>query len=144
MITVDSAVIKNLQGTQKTREVTKKDNKKIRFEHPAQVTETHEADLTGSITAVNPFLFLQEVDEYSEEQAKLRESGKKMLESLNELRFSLIKGDLKERQITGLKAILDTSRVKFKFSELQSVIDDIVLRCEVELAKIEKSKQASR
>ncbi len=141
MITIDSATIKNLQPSRKTEATSKKNSKKVSFSHLSHTSDSHELEAVNPLSLINPFLFLQEVDEYTEEQQKLKESGNKILSSLNDLRFGLIKGEIKEHQIHNLKSILEANRFKFKFTELQNVIDDIVLRCEVELAKIEASSK---
>jgi len=89
------------------------------------------------MSPINPFLCLNEIDEYKNDQKKLKEIGDKILGALNHIRFGLINGELEKDHILNLKNTLENNRVKFKFPELQEVINDIILRCEVELAKIE-------
>ena len=101
------------------------------------LNENESIDHSTTVSAMNPFLFLQEIDEYKENQKTLKESGDKILKSLNEIRFGLINGELEENHIVNLKNLLENNKVKFKFLELQEVINDIILRSEVELAKIE-------
>jgi hypothetical protein len=144
MITIDSYVIKNIQGASKSKRSSKKDSITKYFTSVHNIPpEASDVDSVSSLSLINPFLFLQEMDEYGEEKAKLKEAGDKILSSLNDLRFSLIKGELKESQIINIQSILTENLQQFKFPELQSVIDDIALRCEVELAKIEISKKKS-
>lgn len=99
--------------------------------------ENEAVESSAKVSATNPFLFLQEIDEYKDNQKALKEVGDKILQSLNEFRLGLINCELKEEHIITLKNTLENNRKKFKFSELQAVIDDIILRSEVELAKIE-------
>jgi hypothetical protein len=101
------------------------------------LSESEAVESSATISSINPFLFLQEIDEYKESQKALKEVGDKILQSLNELRLALMNCELKEEHIATLKNTLENNRKKFKFSELQTVIDDIILRSEVELAKIE-------
>ena len=103
--------------------------------------ENEAIESATTISAINPFLFLQEIDEYKDNQKTLKEAGDKILKSLHEIRLDLINCELDEEHIVNLKNILENNKKKFKFSELQDVIDDIILRSEIELAKIEYNKQ---
>lgn len=130
---------KNLSGPSRVAKHSKKNSSPAKF----QTVDSNDYDseiASASASAINPFLFLQEIDEYKEDQKKLRDSGNQILGSLNDLRLGLVSGELSEQHIINLKNTLENNRNKFKFVELQQVIDDIILRAEVELMKIKIAK----
>lgn len=122
---------------------SKKSFKKNQTETQFGDIDIDDASATDSVedinyaTSINPFLVLQEVDRYKYDKDKLQQAGNDMLSSLNEIRFGLISGELNQAHIKKLKDVLSRNKHEFTFPELQSIIDDIILRCEVELAKIE-------
>jgi hypothetical protein len=118
--------------------ISRKDGAKVKF-HANSLLE-HAPTETYNNLSVAPLLFLQEIDEYAESQGKLKESGNKILKCLNAIRLSLLSGTLKEQDILNLVNTLVDNNLQFKFPELQEVIDDIILRSEVELAKFEVNK----
>lgn len=101
------------------------------------VCECNDAKDTQVVNTVNSLLFLQEIDDYSKDKAKLVEYGDKIIESLNCLRFDLLSGRLSEESIRRLKALIDSKQPQFQFEDIQNVINEIRLRLEIELAKIE-------
>lgn len=80
---------------------------------------------------------LQEVDSYGADLEKMKQIGGELLQDLNNIRMGLINSELSKTNITALKESLKKSKIKFQFPELQEVLDDIELRAEVELAKLE-------
>lgn len=118
--------------------IAKKDNPKVKFQANSPLDNVPSE--TPNNFAVAPLLFLQEIDEYAESQEKLKESGNKILQCLNAIRISLLNGELKKQDIANLVTSLVNNNLQFKFPELQQVIDDIILRSEVELAKFEVNK----
>lgn len=90
-----------------------------------------------SLHSVNPFLALQEIDSYQTDQQKMLGTGKNLLTHLNDIRLALINGDLNKEHINNLKKTLSQQKLTLKSPELQQVIDEIYLRAEVELAKLE-------
>ncbi|WP_316354644.1 flagellar assembly protein FliX [Candidatus Trichorickettsia mobilis] len=101
----------------------------------------HESPELSNITPTNPFLFLQEVGEYEKDQARLKEQGNKILRCLNDIRFSLLSGKLPKQHIIYLKQTIENNKEQFRFPELQDIIAAIILRAEIELAKIEMNSE---
>ena len=129
--------LKQIQNSSNIKKIQKNKTTKTKF----SLGENEAIESAATISTINPFLFLQEIDEYKDNQKTLKEAGDKILKSLHEIRLDLINCELDEEHIVNLKNILENNRKKFKFSELQDVIDDIILRSEIELAKIEYNKQ---
>jgi len=135
MITIDKPIQPKNLNRLNSRSVTRKGTAKAEFK--GSVPEGNNNEQVTEIPVVNPFLFLHEIGEYKDDQEKLKEAGSKILECLNDIKFGLINGGFQEQNIITLKRILEENKPRFKFLELQYVIDDIILRSEVELAKIE-------
>lgn len=140
MITIDKAnQPKNITNT-KSKTLLKKNKIKGSFINQT-FHESTNIEATIQLPEINPFLFLQEINEYKHDQEKLKEAGSKILVCLNDIRFGLMNGELEEEHIKKLKKVLETNQHQFKYLELQNVIDDIILRSEVELAKIEINRK---
>lgn len=95
------------------------------------------------LSKINPFTAIHNLDEYNNDQQKMSEIGGDLLNHLNNIRFGLINGELPEEAIHNLKNALAQIDIKLRFPELQKVIDDISLRAEVEIAKIDMRKSKS-
>lgn len=135
MITIDKTIHPKNINRLNSRPETKKGTNKTAFKD--SISESSSNDHIEEIPEVNPFLFLHEIGEYKDNQEKLKEAGMKILECLDNLKLGLIEGAFSKDEILNLKSILEKNRPRFRFLELQYVIDDIVVRTEVELAKIE-------
>lgn len=84
---------------------------------------------------------LQEIDGYAQDQKKMKEVGDKLLQNLKDIRIGLLSGGLTGKNIKHLQDELKNSKLELQFPKLQGVIDDIKLRAEVELAKLEMEKE---
>ncbi len=100
-----------------------------------EVSESHEVRSPRMVN--NSLWMFQEIDGYAEEQIKMKETGNMLLKELGDIRLGLINGELGESDIKKLKDSLDQSNLSLKFPALQQVVEDIRLRVEVELAKLE-------
>lgn len=135
MITIDKPVAPKSLNRANSRPTAKKGAYKAEFKDA--VLEGASSEHIPDINAINPFLFLHEIGEYKDDQEKLKEMGTKILSCLNDIKFGLINGEFQKDNIINLKKVLEENKYRFKFLELQHVIEDIILRSEVELAKIE-------
>lgn len=126
-------LVKNL-STRLSRKIFAERSQQKSFE-ARSASEQSSVEALSRVEA-SRLLFLQEIDRYHQEQQALKISGKKMLQCLSEIRLSLLTGQLTKDHLLTLQNHLVKNQTKFKFPELQQVIDDIVLRAEVELTKI--------
>ena len=135
MIVINTSSAQNIPSIRSKRITNKKSANSVFQDN---IPPEHESlELSGMTPITNPLLFLQEMDEYKEDQTKLKESGNKILRCLNDIRLALLNEKLQENHVIYLKHAIEKNKWQLKFPELQSVIDDIILRAEVELAKIE-------
>ena len=105
-------------------------------EDVAQSVEVHASRIAGG-----SLWMLQEIDGYSEDQKKMKDTGDMLLKELGDIRMGLISGQLGEGNLRNLKNSLEKSNIFLQFPTLQGVIDDIRLRVEVEIAKLESKSE---
>ena len=80
---------------------------------------------------------LQEVNGYAQDQKRMQKTGDRLLKYLSDVRIGILSGEITAEHMKQLKEALDDSHIELQFLELQAVVDDIKLRVEVELAKLE-------
>lgn len=127
-----------LEDTKKIRSKSSKKSvdKDLAFFDSA-ITSSYNDGAIQTIPGINPFLFLQELDTSADDHKTLTEHGWDILECLNALKIGMLQGELPIHIILHLKSILKNNKNKFEHLNLQSVIDEIILRAEVEIAKLE-------
>jgi hypothetical protein len=108
-----------------------------------QTSGENAAGAATQVVSLNPFLALQEIDDYAIDQQQMERTGRHLLGRLNDIRFGLINGELDEEHLVNLKNSIKNSQIEFRFPALQQIIHEIMIRAEVELAKLEMG-QAKR
>ena len=108
------------------------------------LSNSHETKEVSYVSAmpkaqVSTAWMLQEVDGYAQDQKKMRQTGDRLLSYLNGMRIGILSGEITHEYLKQLRDALEDSKIELQFPELQSVVDDIKLRAEVELAKWEMS-----
>ena len=103
--------------------------------------ETEDKVMVNTLSKPNisTIWMLQEIDGYEYDRERAQETGKMLLNHLRELRISILSGGLAKDEIKNLQEALDKSDIDLQFPELRNVIEEIKLRFEIELAKIEKN-----
>ncbi len=92
------------------------------------------------VNAVDAILALQEVEDSTSEQAnaKARARGEMLLDRLDEIRHGLLTGRIPRHTLDELTRTVRAKRAQVKTPELAEVLDEIELRAEVELAKLNR------
>jgi hypothetical protein len=111
------------------------------FSIDGEIDELESKEVCTTRVNISALWTLQEVDSYSADLDKMKQLGNALLKDLNNIRMDLINGELSKTNIAALKESLKNSKIKFQFPELQNALDDIELRAEVELAKLEMSEK---
>ena len=95
-------------------------------------------DGLSSISGVDTLLALQSVGDVNEREARKRmiRRGEEILDQLEELRHGLLIGNMSAEKLEGLAKTVRTSREDCVDPRLGSILDEIELRAEVELAKM--------
>ena len=89
----------------------------------------------ASATGIDAILALQAVGEPLEGKKKALRRGKKLLDTLEEIKADLLIGAVSPERLDALTAMLAEIRERSE-PGLESVLDDIDLRVRVELAKL--------
>jgi hypothetical protein len=97
------------------------------------------AGVNGSnpVGAVNALLSLQEVDDSLSGRARARQRAADILDELDALRDGLLAGELSREAIVRLAHLVRSHRPEVSDPRLKDVLDEIELRAEVELAKLD-------
>ncbi|MFZ4762275.1 MAG: flagellar assembly protein FliX [Alphaproteobacteria bacterium] len=100
---------------------------------------TQAASVMGAsaLSGLESLLSLQEVDEKAERRSKGRKKAEQMITELEGLRDALLEGTIPVARLYGLSAMVKQARLEVDDVRLQEALDDIHLRAEVELAKLE-------
>ncbi len=93
------------------------------------------------LAALESILALQGVDDATSGRSKGLARGQQLLEMLDELREGLLSGTLPRATLHRLAGALSARADYFNDPQLQPVLDDIELRAQVELAKLEMAAQ---
>ena len=129
---------------EKIKKVEKKLVKKHGSDEIFSMGDAIEADESEQVSPmpkayVSTAWMLHEIDGYAQDQKKMREVGDRLLEHLQNVRLDILAGEITAERMKHLKDALEDSKIELQFPELQEVVNDIKLRAEVELAKLEMS-----
>ena len=91
----------------------------------------------GPIQSVDSLLALQGSDDASERHGRARARGEALLDRLDMLRTDILLGRIPRNRLDELSALVRTSRAAVDDPKLGEVLDEIELRAEVELAKLD-------
>ncbi len=93
---------------------------------------------SGPVGPINAFLSIQEVDDpLSGGRKRAAKRAEDILDELDALRDGLLAGTLSRDSIIRLAGLVRTRRPEVTSPELIEVLDEIELRAEVELAKLD-------
>ncbi|MDE1147671.1 MAG: flagellar assembly protein FliX [Azospirillaceae bacterium] len=95
--------------------------------------------VTGAQTAmaISPLLALQEVDDALNSKRKARQRAETLLDKLEELRLGILSGTYPRERLQDLVRMVQSRRDTVNDPKLQELLDEIDLRAQVELAKLE-------
>lgn len=138
MIVIDSPVKSSVSKTNLKKTKSKNAGRKESFFGNFEVNNSANIRPGGDVTSISSMLFLQEIDTYSKDLKIVDEFAKQSLKHLKNLQLSLIGGDLSINHLYNLKEALNKAEAKLSTPELEQLANDIKIRVEVEIAKIEK------
>ncbi len=103
--------------------------------------ETHAQMVSGPgpIAALDSILALQQVDDSLDGRSKGIKKGEQLLDVLDQVRDGLLSGGIPRATLNRLAAAVSQKKAEFSDPHLQEVLDEIDLRAQVELAKLEMS-----
>lgn len=89
----------------------------------------------NSVAGISALIGIQEVDDATQRASKGKKRATRMLDQLDELRMALVTGGLNKEQLVDLAATVKSEKTAVDDPRLASILDDIDLRAQVELAK---------
>ncbi len=139
MISIDPKT----QGITGTTKLKKSSSKKgnVKFAPTNKTQESASGESASGVADIGGMLFLQEVDQRAEDQQNLEEFSKRAFDTLKHLQIDLLHGNIKSRHLHNLKDALQGSKFIIETPELAELSEEIQLRLEVEIAKIEVNQQ---
>lgn len=135
MILIDSKTQGITGATKLKRTSNKKTN--VKFLSSQKSQESSNGDAVNNLADIGGMLFLQEIDQRAKDQQSLEEFSKKAFDTLKHLQIDLLCGNIKGRHLHNLKDALKGSKFIIETPELAEIAEEIDLRLQVEIAKIE-------
>jgi hypothetical protein len=108
----------------------------------AEEAEAGEAPTVRSVqpvTGVDALLAVQEVGEEEQRRSRARQRGALLLDELDEVRHGLLLGALPRDRLDALVDLVESQRPGITDPGLSEVLDEIDLRAQVELAKLQRA-----
>lgn len=107
----------------------------------AGTEETVSAASGAPVHAVDAVLVAQESDDATERRARkqIRQYGESLLDQLDSIRHDLLIGAIPKERLSELAKRMRAQRARCQDPQLAGLIDEIELRCEVEIAKWTRS-----
>lgn len=127
----------------------KKTSKKEKMEKTKFVTgkktgKSSSGKEASEVADVGQMLFLQEVDEFQQDQESLEEFAKQAFKELKELQLSIMQGKVRKKNLYSLQHVLAGNDHKFITPEIKQLSDEIEIRVAVEIAKLEKAMEENK
>ena len=91
------------------------------------------------VTAVEALLAVQEIGEEEQRRTKAKRRGESLLDELDEVRHGLLAGSLSRHRLEALVGLVESERPGISDPQLAEVLDEIDLRAQVELAKLQRA-----
>lgn len=110
-----------------------------KFSTNKEVSDTTNAQDVSEVANIAPMLFLQEVDQYKQDQQELESFAEKAFKGLKDLQLAVLSGQLDEKHLLNLQSSLKKNH-SYIVPELKALAEEIELRVSIEIAKLERSK----
>ncbi len=107
----------------------------------AAAQETSGTAATQSIASLDALLIVQGAEDPTERAARQRmhKRSSNLLEELEKVRIAMLSGDLTVGHMIDVADVVASHREKIQDPELTTLLDEIDLRAQVEIAKMRKS-----
>lgn len=100
----------------------------------------------GAIAGIDALLMAQEADDPAERSARKRmhKRGHDLLSELEKIRIGMLSGTLSVGNLLDIADVVASHRERLKDPQLSSLLDEIDLRAQIEIAKMRMAMDASR
>lgn len=109
------------------------------LDRAGEAKNTTPASGTSTIAAIDAILTLQGVPDAMTGRARAVKRADTMLDLLDQIKIGLLEGAVPQGLLARLVALVQSQREDFTDPQLASVLDDIDLRAQVELAKFNQT-----
>jgi hypothetical protein len=101
---------------------------------------------TGVIAGIDSLLAAQETDDPAQRAAKkrMRARGEDVLKQLDKLRLGMLTGTLSVGNLLDIADVVATHRERINDPQLSSLLDEIDLRAQIEIAKMRMALDAAK
>lgn len=119
-------------------------NKKrdVKFSKTSKNTEANSKDRTNNVADISGMLFLQEINQRAEDERNLEEFSKSAFKALKQLQLDLLAGKVEINHLHNLKTVVEKGNFALESPELKQIAEEIQLRLEVEIAKLEVGQKS--
>lgn len=103
---------------------------------------TTQSSVSSSIASVDALLMAQSTEDPAQKKAqkRMRARADNLLEKLNDLKVAILTGNVSVGHMVSIADVAAIHREKITDPELSALLDEIDLRAQIELAKIEVSQ----
>lgn len=104
------------------------------------------AAATGVIAGIDSLLAAQETDDPAQRAAKkrMRERGESVLKQLDKIRLGMLTGTLSVGNLLDVADVVASHRERINDPQLSSLLDEIDLRAQIEIAKMRMALDAAK
>ncbi len=141
------------EGTQKTSGAKKTSktgsSSGVQFGSLLETGETEapaHASATGVIAGIDSLLAAQEADDPAQRAARkrMRSRGEDVLKQLDKLRLGMLTGTLSVGNLLDIADVVASHRERINDPQLSSLLDEIDLRAQIEIAKMRMALDAAK
>ncbi len=104
---------------------------------PEEVTSPQASFGVGALASLDGLLNIEEVDDFQTIKKEQVQHGQQLLDYLDELRYGLLNGHIDANRVKEMANEARKTIGKSDDDRLNTILDEIELRAEVELAKLE-------
>ena len=99
------------------------------------------ASASTSIASVDALLMAQATEDPAQKksQKRMRERAESLLDKLNDLKMSMLTGEITVGHMISISDVAASHREKITDPELSALLDEVDLRAQIELAKLQMS-----
>jgi Class II flagellar assembly regulator len=94
---------------------------------------------TSPVVSIDTLIALQESDDFRQARKTATARADELLDVLSDLRLGLLEGAIPRRALNRLSATLERTRANTGDSRLESILNEVEVRAEVEKAKLDSA-----
>lgn len=126
-------------STTKARKTAQTSGKRFSIAQSGDSASSATVSPAAPVSRLDSLLTLQEVEEPNDQERRAVQWGNEVLDKLEEIRLGLLLGELSRENLISIREKIKQSRESALDAGLTQILNDIELRAEVELAKLEQN-----